>query len=136
MWTEITQDGSPLAALVHDPALSLQPATAAAIALALERERLAADLRAHVLELRASRARIVTAGDDARRRIERDLHDGAQQRLVSLLLNLQLERRASCEARQPGQPKKGQVRIVRAPGDHADGDCSPGGSFSRSCGTC
>jgi signal transduction histidine kinase len=93
-WTEIAQDGRPLAAIIHDPALNPQPATGAAIALALERERLAAQLRAHVLELQASRARIVAAGDDARRRIERDLHDGAQQRLVSLLLSLQLERRA------------------------------------------
>jgi signal transduction histidine kinase len=92
-WTEIAHDGRRLAAVIHDPALSPQPATGAAIALALQRERLEAALRANVLELRASRARIVEAGDDARRRIERDLHDGAQQRLVSLLLNLQLERR-------------------------------------------
>jgi signal transduction histidine kinase len=68
-------------------------ATGAAIALALARERLAAALRANIEELRASRARIVQAGDEARRRLERDLHDGAQQRLVSLLLNLRLERR-------------------------------------------
>jgi GAF domain-containing protein len=44
-------------------------------------------------ELTASRARIVAAGDQARRRIERDLHDGAQQRLVSLALQL---RAATC----------------------------------------
>ena len=45
------------------------------------------------VELRASRARIVTAADDARRRLERDLHDGAQQHLVGLALTLRLARR-------------------------------------------
>jgi signal transduction histidine kinase len=97
VWTEIAHDHRPLAAIIHDPALSdeagLVSATGAAVALALERERLAATLRSHVHEVRASRARIVRAGDEARRAIERDLHDGAQQRLVSLLLNLKLARR-------------------------------------------
>jgi signal transduction histidine kinase len=96
-WTEIAHDRLPLAAIVHDPVLNDEPglvaATGAAVALALERERLAAALRAQVHEVRASRTRIVEAGDDARRGIERDLHDGAQQRLVSLLLNLKLARR-------------------------------------------
>ena len=58
--------------------------------LALENERLNVELRARVEELRASRARIVEAADEERRRLERDLHDGAQQRLVSLALNLRL----------------------------------------------
>ena len=62
----------------------------AAAGLALENERLNAELRARVEELRASRARIVKAADEERRRLERDLHDGAQQRLVSLALNLRL----------------------------------------------
>ena len=43
-------------------------------------------------ELRASRARIVEAADEARRRLERDLHDGAQQRLVELALDLRMAR--------------------------------------------
>ena len=60
--------------------------------LALENERLQAELRAQLAELRASRARIVSAGDEERRRLERDLHDGAQQRLLSLGLALQLAR--------------------------------------------
>lgn len=60
--------------------------------LALDNERLKADLRARLEELRASRRRIVEATVDARRRLERDLHDGAQQRLVSLSLDLQLLR--------------------------------------------
>ena len=58
--------------------------------MTLENVRLDAELRAKVEELRASRARIVEAGDEARRRLERDLHDGAQQRLVALALNLRL----------------------------------------------
>ena len=80
---------SPVAALVHDPVLlerrALLASAGAAARLALENERLQA-------ELRASRARIVSAGDEERRRLERDLHDGAQQRLLSLGIALQLAR--------------------------------------------
>jgi signal transduction histidine kinase len=87
---------TPVAALVHDPVLlerrGLLTAAGAAARLALENERLQAELRAQLAELRASRARIVTAGDEERRRLERDLHDGAQQRLLSLGLALQLVR--------------------------------------------
>jgi signal transduction histidine kinase len=87
---------APIAALVHDPVLlerrSLLTAAGAAARLALENERLQAELRAQLAELRASRARIVSAGDEERRRLERDLHDGAQQRLLSLGLALQLAR--------------------------------------------
>jgi signal transduction histidine kinase len=68
----------------------LVQAVAAAVTLSLENERLAKDLRAKVDELSASRARIVESGDEARRRLERDLHDGAQQRLVSLALSLRI----------------------------------------------
>jgi signal transduction histidine kinase len=87
---------SPVAALLHDPALlerrSLLEAAGAAARLALENERLQAELRAQLSELRASRTRIVQAGDEERRRLERNLHDGAQQRLLSLGLALQLAR--------------------------------------------
>ena len=80
--------------ICHDAALDDEPdliaAVGAAASLALENERLNVELRARVEELRASRARIVQAADDERRRLERDLHDGAQQRLVSLALNLRL----------------------------------------------
>ena len=86
----------PIAAILHDP--SLDPgavrAAGAAAALWLDRERLEAELRARVAELRDSRARLVATADAERRRIERDLHDGAQQRIASLLLHLELERRA------------------------------------------
>ena len=87
---------APVAALVHDPVLlerrRLLQAGGAAARLALENERLQAELRAQLAELRASRQRIVGAGDEERRRLERDLHDGAQQRLLSLGLALQLAR--------------------------------------------
>ena len=61
-------------------------------ALTAENEQLTAELRAKVEELRASRARIVEAGYAERRRVERDLHDGAQQRLVALTMSLRLVR--------------------------------------------
>ena len=80
--------------LSYDPAREdereLVHAVVAAATLSLENERLAADLRAKVEEVSASRARIVESGDAARRRLERDLHDGAQQLLVSAALNLRL----------------------------------------------
>lgn len=92
--TPIARDGMPIAALVHDPALLRAPdrlhAAVDAAALAFENERLRADLRAEVTELRASRARILEAVDGERRRAERNLHDGAQQRLVGTALMLQL----------------------------------------------
>ncbi len=65
---------------------------AAATRLAIENERLTAEVRTQLEEVRASRARIVVAGDAERRRVERDLHDGAQQRLVTLALALQVAR--------------------------------------------
>lgn len=94
--TEVERDGRRIAAIVHDPALLDDPeqvrAAGAAAALALENERLDAELRAKVEELSTSRARIVESGYAARRRLERDLHDGAQQRLVSLALSLRIFR--------------------------------------------
>ena len=87
---------APVAALLHDPVLlerqGLLEAAGAAARLALENERLQAELRAQLAELRASRTRIVQAGDEERRRLERNLHDGAQQRLLGLGLALQLAR--------------------------------------------
>jgi signal transduction histidine kinase len=95
--TEIERDGAPLAAIVHDPALledrELVRTAGAAAALALENERLAAEVHARYEDLRAASARLVAAGDRARRKIERDLHDGAQQRLVSLSVTLNLARK-------------------------------------------
>jgi signal transduction histidine kinase len=92
--TVLERDGRRVAALVHDPALrdqqELLDAVSAAAGLALENERLQAELRAQLGELRASRKRIVEAGDGERRRLERNLHDGAQQRLVALSVALGL----------------------------------------------
>jgi signal transduction histidine kinase len=94
--TLIRGDGEPIAALLHDAALCEEPdlldAVAAAAAIALENVRLNVELRARLDELRGSRARIVEAGDAERRRLERNLHDGAQQRLVGVALQLQLLR--------------------------------------------
>ena len=88
----IEQDGKPVTALVHDPALTDEPelldAVSAAAAIALENGRLQAELRANLDELRGSRARVIEAGQEERQRLERDLHDGAQQRLVALSLDL------------------------------------------------
>ena len=69
--------------------------------LALENERLAAEVRAQLEEVRASRARIVEAADAERRRVERDLHDGAQQRLVALALRLQVAKQDDARRRRP-----------------------------------
>jgi signal transduction histidine kinase len=95
-WTAVEHEGTRLAAIIHDAELDARPelvrAAAAGAVLALDNERLKAALRARVEELRASRARIVQASLEARRRLERDLHDGAQQQLVALSLDLQLVR--------------------------------------------
>jgi signal transduction histidine kinase len=64
--------------------------TGAAIRLALENERLQAEVLAQLHDLRESRARIVETGDAERRRLERDLHDGAQQRLLALSYELRV----------------------------------------------
>jgi signal transduction histidine kinase len=92
--TEVRREGRRIAALIHDPALADEPelvaSAGAAAGLALENERLQAELRARLEELRSSRARIVEATQAERRRIERDLHDGTQQRLVSIAMTLGL----------------------------------------------
>lgn len=90
----IERDGGRVAALLHDPALEDEPelltAVTAAAGIALENARLNVELRARVEELRGSRARIVEAGQRERQRLERNLHDGAQHRLVALSLQLSL----------------------------------------------
>jgi signal transduction histidine kinase len=90
----VERDGSEIAALVYDASLDDDPelveAVSAAAAIALENEALHAESDARLAELQASRERIVTAGDTERRRLERNLHDGAQQRLVALSMQLRL----------------------------------------------
>jgi signal transduction histidine kinase len=93
-WTPVDRDGRPVGAIVHDRSLCEDPelvrSVGVAAAFAVENERLQAQLRARVEELRGSRARIVEAGTAERRRLERNLHDGAQQRLVALSLTMRL----------------------------------------------
>jgi signal transduction histidine kinase len=92
--TSIERGGAPVAVVLHDPVAlaegDLAREVGAAAQLAVDNERLQAQSLAQLEELRASRARVVEAADAARRRLERDLHDGAQQRLVSLSLMLRL----------------------------------------------
>ena len=92
--TYLERDGSRIAALTHDPSLDpeLVRAAAAGAALAIDNERLNAQLTAQLREVGRSRARIVEASDAARRKVERDLHDGSQQRLLSVALALRLTR--------------------------------------------
>jgi signal transduction histidine kinase len=105
--TLVERDGQPIAALLHDAFLDddteLVRSVCAAASLALENERLQAELRARLVDLQASRARLVGATDAERRRIERDLHDGTQQRLVSIAMSLGL-----LESKLPAQ--EGEAR--------------------------
>ena len=92
--TVIDRKGVAVAVLLHSPALREEPelvaAVSAAAAIALENGRLQAELRARVDELAGSRARVIGAEQKERQRLERNLHDGAQQRLVALSLELGL----------------------------------------------
>jgi signal transduction histidine kinase len=103
--TWVEHEGAPLAVLVHDPTLREEPklveAVAAAARLALVNARLHAEVRAQLETVQESRARIATAADEERRRIERDLHDGAQQRLVALALELRSAQRQLGESGDP-----------------------------------
>ncbi|WP_250030115.1 sensor histidine kinase [Paractinoplanes maris] len=110
--TLIRRDGEPVAALDHHPAVEpgLLRAVVAAVEIAIDNGRLRAELRAGLAEVRASRARVLEAGRQERRRLERDLHDGAQQRLVGLSLRLSL-----LESRLTGDPTAGlALREARA----------------------
>jgi signal transduction histidine kinase len=103
--TLIENDGEPLAVLVHDLTLREEPklveAVAAAARLALVNARLHAEVRAQLETVQESRARIAAAADEERRRIERDLHDGAQQRLVALALELRSAQRNLADSGDP-----------------------------------
>ncbi|MBA2294408.1 MAG: histidine kinase [Actinobacteria bacterium] len=94
--TILERDGRRVGVLIHDAALRDDPelieAAGAATRLALDNQRLADELRTQLDEVRASRTRIVEAGTAERQRLERNLHDGAQQQLVTLALLLQLAR--------------------------------------------
>jgi signal transduction histidine kinase len=116
--TKVKREGVYVAALVHDPVPDEQrehlDAVCSAASLALENERLDAELRAKVEELRASRERMLSIGLEERRRLERDLHDGAQQRLVSTALNLRLARERLRD--EPGSAEE----LLSSAGDELD----------------
>jgi signal transduction histidine kinase len=116
--TLISEGGKPVAALIHDPALSEQrPFIEAVGAYAVvwdDNRRLAARVESSLVELRKSRARILAAADDERRRIERDLHDGGQQRLVALRIRLEL-----ADDMMLDDPVKGREMLHRL-GDDVD----------------
>ena len=101
-FVEIAREGEPVAAMIFDATLADEPelisAVSSAGALALDNERLQAELRARITELEDSRARVLDAELSERRRIERDLHDGAQQRFVSLSMTLALLDRGLADA--------------------------------------
>ena len=137
--TALMAGGEEIAVLVHDPALLDEPGVVdsvrATAGLVLENERLAAEVRSQLAEVRASRGRIVAAADTERRRIERNLHDGAQQRLVALSMALGLEAsRADADApralARTGRDRAGDRRVARArawdPPDAASGRGTPG----------
>jgi signal transduction histidine kinase len=104
----IEGEGGDVATLVYDAALDDDPemveAVRAAATMALENERLVTESETRLAEVQASRQRIVAAGDAERRRLERDLHDGAQQRLVALSLQLRMIR--SDIRRDPAQAEE------------------------------
>lgn len=94
LWHPIDVSGERIGAVIYSAKIGDQSevlrSTAAATGLALLNARLEADLRANLAELSRSRLRLLEATDAERRRIERDLHDGAQQRLISIALDLTL----------------------------------------------
>jgi PAS domain S-box-containing protein len=114
--TEIRAGGVPVATLIHDPALADAPVmteVATGFAqMALQNQRLETELRSSLRELKASRSRIMSAADEERRRIERDLHDGAQQRLLALAIELELAGELVA-----GDPDKGARRLHELVGD-------------------
>jgi signal transduction histidine kinase len=104
--TTILRGGHPVAVVLHDPAILdgpvLEREIGTAAQMAVENERLRAEARVRLRELKASRSRIVATGDAERRRLERDLHDGAQQRLVSLSVALRMTQAGVDARREPG----------------------------------
>ena len=99
--TFVVRHGQPVALVEHDAGLydaaELEEQIGSAARLAIDNERLAAEVQARMEDLRSSRTRIVEAADIARRRLERDLHDGAQQRLLAFTYELRLARAATTE---------------------------------------
>jgi signal transduction histidine kinase len=110
--TSITRRGEVIAVLEHRPGSldrdGLAEDVASTAGLVLENSRLQAERAARLADLQASRTRVVAAADEERRRLERDLHDGAQQVLVASALSMQLARLRAAE-RDPGAARKFQA---------------------------
>jgi signal transduction histidine kinase len=106
--TTIREGDVPVAAIVHDSALDEHPdfvrAAGNYAAMALDNQHLVAQVTSSLREVQDSRARIVASADAERQRIERDLHDGAQQRLVALRIKLELAEEALSE--DPGRSRE------------------------------
>jgi signal transduction histidine kinase len=88
--TTIVRDGQPVAIVTHDEAVAPAAELGATARLAVDNERLRAEVLAQLSDLQASQARIVATADAARRQLERDMHDGAQQRLLAASYELRL----------------------------------------------
>jgi signal transduction histidine kinase len=114
--SEVSRHGEVIAAIVHDEGLGARPelvrAGVSMAAVVLENQRLAAEMEAAMRELQRSRARIAAGAEHERRRIERDLHDGAQQRLVALRIELEL---AEDVVRR--DPERGAARLRELEGE-------------------
>jgi signal transduction histidine kinase len=112
--TTLAYAGSEIAMLVHRRGILDTPEAigelVSAVYLALENERLRAEALTQLADLRSSGARILTAGDEERRRLERDLHDGAQQRLIGLALAMRLLRSRATTAKNHLDLAESEVR--------------------------
>jgi signal transduction histidine kinase len=117
--SEVRGRGTLVAAIVHDDCLRARPelvqAGVAMAGVVLDNQRLAAEAAASLHEVRESRARIAASAERERRRIERDLHDGAQQRLVALRIELEL-----AEDLVRHDPEHGAARLRDLEGDVDD----------------
>jgi signal transduction histidine kinase len=115
--TVVERQGQPVAALVHDPAVLEDPglleAVASAARLAAANARLQVEVQARVVELAASRRRILAAGDEERRRLERRLHQGAERRLGELADTLHRSRRSASGQRARDQIAQAEEQLVR-----------------------
>jgi signal transduction histidine kinase len=117
--TLVKQNGEQIAALVYDATLGEEPelveAVSAAAGIALENGRLEAQLRARLQELHGSRTRVVEAQQHERRRLERNLHDGAQQRLVALALELgMLAEQADSDPATQTRLKRARIEVAES----------------------
>ncbi len=114
--TVVEREGQPVAVLVHDPAVLADPglleAVASAAQLAASHARLQAEVQARVVELEASRRRILAARDDQRRRLEHRLHEGAERRLGQLADTLHRSRGAASGQRTRDQIARAEAQLA------------------------